>query len=185
MTIAAFSARPACARALGAAFSAALAALLLLGASLPVRAAEIGYVDARQLIEQAPQGRDEVAQLEAEFAERRRTLQADFESFRAQEAELQKDGLDMAPEEREAKTAALLELQRGLKRNQRAYNEDFTRRRNERLAGLEKLITKAIIAVAKREGLDLVFQQAVYASEDINLTDQVLAELTRMHQEQG
>jgi len=62
------------------------------------------------------------------------------------------------------------------------YNEDYARRRSHHLGKLEKLITEVIRDVAKREGLDVVFQQVVYASEDIDLTDTVLEELKKRHQ---
>ena len=137
-------------------------------------AAEIGYVDARRLIEQAPQGKDEIKKLEAEFAERNRELKGHFDQFKAQESDLEKNGMLMAAEELESKTKDLREVQRKLKRDQREYNEDYTQRRNEGLAKLERIVTEAIIVVAKKEKLDVVFQQAVYANPNIDLTDKVL-----------
>lgn len=141
----------------------------------------LGYVDARRLISQAPQGQDEIKKLEAEFAERNRELKGKFDIFKAREADLEKNGVLMTPEERANKTEDLRELQRQLRRAQREYNEDYARRRNQELGKLEKIITEVVIAVAKRKKLDVVFQQVVYASPDVDLTGEVLKELKKRH----
>ena len=75
----------------------------------------------------------------------------------------------------------LRERQVRLKREQQNYNEDYARARNESLARLEKLISDVIIELAKEENIGLVVQQAVYASPDIDLTNQVLERLQKMH----
>ena len=76
---------------------------------------------------------------------------------------------------------AIGERQVQLKREQQNYNEDYARARNESLARLEKLISDVIIELAKEENIGLVVQQAVYASPDIDLTNQVLERLQKMH----
>lgn len=157
-------------------------AALLAATILPAHA-DMGYVDARRLIEQAPQGRDEAVRLEAEFAERNRELKGRFELFKTQEEELDKERLTMTADELTAKTDDLREMERQLRRAQREYNEDYTRRRNQGLAKLEKLITEVIIDVAKDEKLDVVFQQVVYASEEIDMTDRVLEELKKRYEQ--
>ncbi len=160
-----------------------LAATLALAIPAMAAAEGIGYVDARRLINQSPQGMDELKLLESEFAERSRELHGKFEAFQAQEAEIQKEGVLLSAEELQAKTRELRELKRQLQREESAYNEDYARRRNDGLGKLEKLITAAIIAVAKQQELDLVLQQVVYASANIDLTENVLTELTTRHQQ--
>ncbi len=157
-----------------------LATLFLSVLAANAHAAGIGYVDALRLIDLAPQGKAEVKKLEVEFAERSRELKGRLQQFKAAEAELESK-MDITVEQRDSKTRELREMQRRLRRDQREYNEDFERRRNEKLGKLEKVITAAIITVAKREKLDVVFQQAVYVSSDIDLTKQVLAELEKLH----
>ena len=164
----------------GALLTTLLAIVLAVSFAPNAHAVEIGYVDALRLIELAPQGKVEVKQLEAEFAERSRELKGRLEQFKAANAELE-NKMDITTEQRDSKTRELREMQRRLRRDQREYNEDFERRRSEKLGQLEKTITIAIITVAKREKLDVVFQQAVYVSPDIDLTEQVLAELEKLH----
>ncbi len=157
------------------------AAMLLVGAA---HAAGMGYVDARRLIDEAPQGKDEIEKLEAEFAERNRELKGRLDLFKAREADLEKNRLTMSAEDLETSARELNELERQLRRDQRAYNEDYARRRNQGLSNLEKIITKAVIDIAKKRKLDVVFQQVVYASPKIDLTETVLKELKKRHKKQ-
>ena len=156
------------------------AAVLWLVASA-AHAGGLGYVDDQRLITQSPQGREIIKKLEAEFAERSRELKGRFDMLKAQQQDLEKNSVQMTAEDLQTKSQNLRELQRQLRRDQRDYQEDYMRRRNQELGKLEKDITEVIIAVAKREKLDMVFQQAVYASPDIDLTGRVLAELKKRY----
>lgn len=164
-----------------------LTASLTLSLALPVTilpasrvaADGVGYVDGRRLIDQSPQGKDIIKELEAEFAARSRELNGRFDIFKAKQQELEKNSVLLTAEELQSKADDLRGLQRQLRRARREYEEDYARRRDQRIDTLEKAITEVIIAVAKREKLDLVFQQAVYASPDIDLTERVLAALKK------
>ncbi len=152
-------------------------------ASLPVQAQDvkIAYVDARRLIDEAPQGKDEIKKLEEQFNERSRDLKAMIELFNAQEAELKKNAVILSAEELQEKSEELLRLQRKLQREQQNYNEDYARDRNQGLARLEKLISAVIIEIARRDKIDLILQQVVFASRNIDLTDKVLEELQKRY----
>ncbi len=162
-------------------FFGGLLALAMMAGAATVNAGGLGYVDDRRLIEQSPQGQDIMKKLEAEFAERSRELKGRFDRFKARQQDLEKNSLEMTAEEMQIESGDLQEMQRQLRRAQREYKEDYARRRNQRLGKLEKVITEVIVAVAKREKLDVVFQQAVYASPDIDLTDRVLDELKKRY----
>ncbi|MGI9316396.1 MAG: OmpH family outer membrane protein [bacterium] len=142
-------------------------------------AEKIGYVDARQLIDDSPQGKQQLVELEGNFSERNRELKGKFELFKSREAELQKNAVLMSAEEAEDKTDELRDLQRELKRDQRDYNEEYNAARNKSLAELQKVISEAVIFIAKRDKYDLIVQQAVYASDSVNLTKTVLEELVK------
>ena len=144
-------------------------------------AEKIAYVDARRLIDEAPQGKAEIKSLEENFSSRNRDLKARIEEFELRQAELQKNAVLMSSDELQIKTNEMRDLQRELQREQQIYNEDYTRSRNQGLARLEKLISEVIIEMAIKEELDLVVQQAVYASRNIDFTDRVLEELGRVY----
>lgn len=140
-------------------------------------AEKIGYVDARRLVDESTQGQAQLEELEQEFAGRQREIKGQFDLFKSREAELQKNSVLLPPEELEEKTADLQEMQRELRRAQRDYNEEYNARRNRSLAELQKVISEVVIFVAERDEYDLVVQQAVFASETVDLTETVLDEL--------
>ncbi len=142
-------------------------------------AEKIGYVDARRLIDESPQGKQQLESLESEFRKRNGEIKQKFDEYKIQEADLQKNAVLMSSEEVEEKTNQLRDMQRDLKRFQRDYNEEYSARRNESLADLQGIISGAVIFLAERDKYDLIVQQAVFASAQINLTDAVLEELIK------
>ncbi len=153
--------------------------LFLLVFSSQSLAEKIGYVDARRLVDESPQGAEQLKSLEAEFSERNREIKGKIEVFRAAEADFQKNGLLLSPADQESKKAELKKMQRDLQRDQRDYNEEYGAKRNSGLGALQKQISDAVIFVAERDKFDLIVQEAVYASKGINLTDTVLEELKK------
>jgi len=83
----------------------------------------------------------------------------------------------MQEDDQRTKEEALREKQRRLKRVRQEFREDYNVRRNEELADLQRVVTKAIVEIAKAEGYDLILQESVYASPSIDITEQVLEKL--------
>ncbi|MCY4228331.1 MAG: OmpH family outer membrane protein [Gammaproteobacteria bacterium] len=146
-------------------------------------AQSVAYVDALRLIDESPQGEAEMQKLEEEFGVRRQDLQRRMDNFVAEEADLKKNSLLMTSEEVDAKLQELNDLQRSLRREQEIYNNDYSRNRNQGIARLEEMITEVIFRIAREREIDLVLQQVVYASSNIDLTDTILQELERMFEE--
>ena len=135
---------------------------------------KIGYVNAVELVETAPQGKKALKDLEGEFSERERELLALRDEALALEQSLSKNSLLLKDTDKAEKTKKLLELQRRLQREQRELSEDFNLRRNEELAKLQKIVTQAVIKVAEKQNYDIVFQQAVWFKPSIDMTQAVL-----------
>lgn len=142
-------------------------------------AEKIGYVEVRRLIDESPQGIVEVKKLEDAFAERNRELKGRVDLFESRRQELEKNAVLMAEEEVARVSEELQEMQRIIRRDQRDYNEEYNDSRNRSLAGLQKIISDAVIHVARRDDFDLIIQQAVFVSNRIDITEEVLKELVR------
>jgi outer membrane protein len=154
--------------------------LLCLLAAAPAAPAElkIGYVDAAKVIDQAPQGEVALKKLEAEFGARDKELVATQNRIKQTEDDLDKNALAMKETERRAKEREVLAMKRDLKRATQEFREDYNQRRNEELASLQKIVYKAIVEIAKQEKYDLILHEgAVYASDQIDITDKVLRKL--------
>lgn len=147
---------------------------------LQALAVKIGYVNAIELVETAPQGKQALRKLEDEFGEREQAVLKVRDRVLALEEDIQKNGLIMSDTDKTEKTKELRDLQRDLQRQQRELQEDYNLRRNEELARLQKIVTKAVLDIAKEESYDLIVQQAVWYSPETDMTEKVLERLSEM-----
>ncbi|CAN0452480.1 unnamed protein product [Phaeothamnion confervicola] len=69
---------------------------------------------------------------------------------------------------------------RDLKRDTQEFQEDVNFRRNEEMAIIQQQIGEAIVALSKEQGFDMVLGTGVvFASEKVDITDQVIARLKK------
>jgi len=151
--------------------SAALSIFLSI-AAVSAQDIRIGFVDGVKLIEKAPQGDAAKDALENEFKPREQEIILLRDSIRDLD-----ESLDPEDTEFQEKQRNLRNQRRDLKRLQQEMREDLNLRRNEELAKLQRLISNAIVEIAKDENFDLILQDAVYAASSIDITDRVLDKL--------
>lgn len=148
--------------------------------------ARVGFVNTPRILEQAPQAKMARERLEKEFAPRDSELAAAQKALKAQEERLARDGAIMSEEERRKLEREVVTQQRELKRAREAFTEDLNLRRNEEFARMQREVGEAIVAIAKKEGYDLIFETGVvYASERVDLTEKVLTLLRRQFDAQN
>ena len=156
-----------------------LAFATLFLASLSVYAElKVGFVQVDKILQEAPQTIESNKKLEKEFSSRTDKLKADVKILKEREASFSKDALTMKDSERGTKEKSLSQFRVDIQRMERELREDINIRRNEELGGLQEQINKAVTAVSKAEGFDLVLYNGVaYASEKIDITDKILKSL--------
>ena len=156
-----------------------LAFATLFLASLSVYAElKVGFVQVDKILQEAPQTIESNKKLEKEFSSRTDKLKADVKALKEKESSYSKDALTMKESERGTKEKSLSQLRVDVQRVERELREDINIRRNEELGGLQEQINKAVTAVSKAEGYDLVLYNGVaYASEKIDITDKILKSL--------
>ena len=91
--------------------------------------------------------------------------------------ELEKDGVTMAEAQRRNKERDFGDMNRDFQRKQREFREDLNQRRNEELAQVVEQANRVIRQIAEQEKYDIIFQEAVYASPRIDITDKVIKAL--------
>ncbi len=139
---------------------------------------KIGFVQVDKILQEAPQTIESNKKLEKEFSSRTDKLKADVKALKERESSFSKDALTMKDSERGTKEKSLSQLRVDVQRIERELREDIIIRRNEELGGLQEQINKAVTAVSKAEGYDLVLYNGVaYASEKIDITDKILKSL--------
>ena len=156
-----------------------LIAAALLGASqAAIAESKIGFVNSDRLMREAAPAVRAQQRLEKEFEKRDQELQRLAKQLQGMQEALEKNGMTMAEGERRNKEREFNELNRDFQRKQREFREDLNQRRNEELASVLERANKTIRQIAEAEKYDIIFQEAVYASPRIDITDKVIKALT-------
>lgn len=157
----------------------ALLAPLLLCAALSgaqAQSVRVGYVNMKEVLDNAPQvvaGREK---LDQEFRPRNEAIEAEEARLDRLEQRLLNGDLneeDRAVLEREAR-----ELRRGVNRQREDLRDELSFRRTEEVQRLEDQINVAVQQIAREYGYDLVLSSpVVYASPALDITDLILQQL--------
>ncbi|NUU00042.1 OmpH family outer membrane protein [Herbaspirillum robiniae] len=140
---------------------------------------KIAFVSTERIFREAVPAKAAQSKLEAEFAKRDRELQDMAARLKTQSEKLDKDGAVLSDSDRAKRQRDLSDLDKEFQRKQREFREDLNQRRNEELAVVLERTNKVIRQIAEAEKYDIVFQEAVYASKRIDITDKVLKELAK------
>ena len=90
---------------------------------------------------------------------------------------LEKNSMTMSEGERQKREREFGDATREFQRKQREFREDLNQRRNEELAQVIEQANRVIRQIAEKESYDIIFQDAVYASRRIDITDKVIKAL--------
>ena len=156
-----------------------LVALAVLGLSQTAFAeTKIGFVNSDRVMREAAPAVRAQQRLEKEFEKRDQELQRIARDLKSMQEDLERNGPTMGDSDRRNKERAFNELNRDFQRKQREFREDLNLRRNEELAGVLDRANKTIRQIAETEKYDIIFQEAVYASPRIDITDKVIKALS-------
>jgi outer membrane protein len=160
-------------------FAAAL--MLVAGTSLAAQAQElkIGFVSTERIFRDAAPAKAATAKLEQEFSKRDKDIQELAAKLKSTAEKLDKDAPVLSDAERGKRQRELAEMDKDFQRRQREFREDLNQRRNEELALVLEKANKVIKQLAESEKYDIVFQEAVYFSPRIDITDKVLKALNK------
>lgn len=140
--------------------------------------AKIGFVNSDRVMREAAPAVRAQKKLEKEFERRDQDLQRMAKDLKAMQEDLERDGMTMAENDRKAKERAFNDLNRDFQRKQREFREDLNQRRNEELASVLDKANRAVKEIAESEKFDIIFQEAVYASPRIDITEKVIKALS-------
>jgi outer membrane protein len=155
-----------------------LAALsMLIVSSATAAEFKVGFVNTERVFRDAAPAVRAQKKIEQEFASRDKEMQQMAEQIRKLQESLEKNSVTMSQTERRAKEREFGELSKDFQRKQREFREDLNQRRNEELAAVLERANRTIKAIAESEKYDIIFQEAVYASPRIDITDKVIKAL--------
>lgn len=153
------------------------AALLLPLASAQAQESKVGFVSTERIFREAAPAKAAQAKIEQEFSRRDKELQEMASKLKSMSEKLDKDAAVLSESDRIKRQRDLADLDKDFQRKQREFREDLNQRRNEELAIVLERTNKVIKQIAETEKYDIVFQEAVYASPRIDITDKVLKAL--------
>ncbi|MBV9189489.1 MAG: OmpH family outer membrane protein [Betaproteobacteria bacterium] len=143
-------------------------------ASAPMR---FGFVNTERILRDAIPAQRAQKKIEAEFQKRDQELARLADQLKRMQDDLEKNAVTMSESQRRTKEREFGELNRDFQRKQREFREDLNQRRNEELAQVVEAANRVIRQIAEQEKYDIIFQDAVYASPRIDLTDKVIKAL--------
>jgi outer membrane protein len=138
---------------------------------------KIGFVSTERIFREAAPAKTAQAKIEQEFSRRDKDLQDMAARLKGMSDKLDKDAAVLSESDRVKRQRELADLDKEFQRKQREFREDLNQRRNEELAVVLERTNKVIKQIAETEKYDIVFQEAVYASSRIDITDKVLKAL--------
>jgi outer membrane protein len=153
-----------------------LAGLAGLLAGVPAAAQEsrIGFVNLDRILRDAAPAVRAQKKIEGEFSRREQELAKLAESLKRMQEQLEKNAVTMSESDRRTREREFNDQSREFQRKQREFREDLNQRRNEELAGVLDRANRAVRQIAEQEKFDIIFQEAVYASPRIDITEKVI-----------
>ncbi len=152
-------------------------ALLAFASAGQAQAEKIGFVNLDRILRDAAPAVRAQKKLEAEFAKREQELSKMADQLKRLQETLEKGALTMTESDRTKREREFGELQRDFQRKQRETREDFNQRRNEELSGILERANRVVRQIAEAEKFDIIFQEAVFASPRIDITEKVIRAL--------
>ena len=158
--------------------SAALVVCLVAGANVTAQeASKIGFVNTDRIFKEATPAKTASAKIEQEFSQRNKEIEDMAARLKSVSDKLDKDTPVLSDADRSKRQRELADLDKEFQRKQREFREDLNQRRNEELAAVLDRSNKVIRQIAEAEKYDIVFQDAVYVSPRIDITDKVIKAL--------
>ena len=163
-------------------------ATVLVSAALPLAAQQppaqpstvtgkLGFVNTERILRDATVAQRAQKKIEAEFQKRDQELAKIAEQLKRMQDDIDKNAVTMGETQRRNREREFADLNREFQRKQREFREDLNQRRNEELAQVVEMANRVIRQIAEQEKFDIIFQDAVFASPRIDITDKVIKAL--------
>jgi len=150
-----------------------LAALLLM--SFPASAqTKVGLLNVERILRDSPTAQQAQVRLREEFAVRNQELAKTAAQLKVMQTQLENNSLTISDSERQTRQREFNEASLAFQRQQRTFNEDANKRREEELGGVFDRMTRAVKKIAESEGFDIIFREVTWGSPRLDITDKVI-----------
>jgi outer membrane protein len=162
--------------ALGIALAASAAAAQDKPAAPPLTG-KFGFVNTERILRDATPAQRAQKKIEIEFQKRDQEMTRLADQLKRMQEDIEKNSVTMSETQRRNREREFADLNRDFQRKQREFREDLNQRRNEELAQVVEQANRVIRQIAEQEKYDIIFQDAVFASPRIDITDKVIKAL--------
>ena len=136
--------------------------------------ARIGFVNTERVMREVNPAQQAQKRLKVEIDKRDQEMRGLVAQMKKLELALEKNSPALSEAERRDKQREFAGLNRDFERKKQEYAEELALRRNEAVGQVLEQANRAIRRVAEQENLDVVFQEAAYASPRIDITEKVI-----------
>jgi len=155
--------------------------LMLVATQATGQQLRIGYVDMKQVLDNAPQVLAGREKLDLEFRPRNETIEFQERQVQVMDDRLQKG--DLTEDARIRLDRELREMRRNVNRQKEDLREELSFRRTEEVQKLEDQINEAVQAIARDSGYDLILSSPViYADPALDITQLILDQLRQEYE---
>jgi outer membrane protein len=141
----------------------------------------VGYVDMKQVLDNAPQVLSGREKLDLEFRPRNETIEFQERQVQAMDDRLQIG--DLTEDARIRLDRELREMRRNVNRQKEDLRDELSFRRTEEVQKLEDQINQAVGEIARNNGYDLILSSpVVYADPALDITQLILEQLRLEHE---
>lgn len=152
--------------------------MLFMVVATPVTAQQlrVGYVDMKQVLDNAPQVLAGREKLDLEFRPRNETIE--FQERQVQEMDDRLQMGDLGEDARIRLDRELREMRRNVNRQKEDLRDELSFSRTEEVQRLEDQINQAVQEIARNNGYDLILSSpVVYADPSLDITQLILDQL--------
>lgn len=136
--------------------------------------ARIGFVNTERVMREVIPAQQAQKRLKIDIDKRDQEMRALVAQMKKLELALEKNSPALSDAERRDRQREFATLNRDFERKKQEYAEELALRRNEAVAQVLEQANRAIRRVAEQDNLDVVFQEAAYASQRIDITEKVI-----------
>ena len=150
--------------------------LMIVAASANAQQLRVGYVDMKQVLDNAPQVLAGREKLDLEFRPRNETIEFQERQVQAMDDRLQMG--DLTEDARIRLDRESREMRRNVNRQKEDLRDELSFRRTEEVQKLEEQINLAVEEIARNNGYDLILSSpVVYADPSLHITQLILDQL--------
>jgi outer membrane protein len=117
------------------------------------------------------------SRLEKEFSRQESEITDLSSRLRVASDRLERDSQVISAADRTRRQQEVADMERDLQQRQSVFKADLNRRRDGELSKVIEVANRAIRLIAESNDIDIIFQEAVYASDASDITDAVIAQM--------